>query len=66
MFRLIQERSQARHTSGERKPFPATSTFLAIAAVLIVIWLLASGLPHFLGTSGEPVSRSNIEAGASK
>ena len=71
MFPLIhQGDSHNGHRSdGERKtpkPFPATSTFFAIAAVFIMVWLLASALPHFLGTTGEPVSRSNIEAGASK
>ena len=70
MFRLIhQGDSHNGHGSEERKtpkPFPATSTFFAIAAVFIMVWLLASALPHLLGTTGEPVSRSNIEAGASK
>jgi hypothetical protein len=71
MFPLIHQGcGQNDHPpDGEPKtprPFPATSTFFAIAAVFIVVWLLASGLPHFLGPSGEPASRSNIEAGASK
>jgi hypothetical protein len=71
MFPLIQQgRGHNDHTpDGERKtprPFPATSTFFLIAAVLFVVWLLASALPQFLGPSDEPASRSNIEAGASK
>jgi hypothetical protein len=70
MFRLIQQRSRNGHApDGKRKtpkPLPATSTYFVIAAVFIVIWLLASALPQFLGPSGEPASRSNIEAGASK
>jgi hypothetical protein len=67
---IHQGRSHHDHMpDGERKtprPFPATSTFFLIASVLFVVWLLASALPQFLGPSGEPVSRSNIEAGASK
>jgi hypothetical protein len=67
---IHQGRSHHDHWSGgDRKtprPFPATSTFFLIAAVLFVVWLLASALPQFLGPSGEPASRSNIEAGTSK
>jgi hypothetical protein len=71
MFPLIHHgrRHHDHPAGGERKtprPFPATSTFFLIAAVLFVVWLLASALPQFLGPSGEPASRSNIEAGASK
>jgi hypothetical protein len=72
MFPLIHQGSSRNdHVPGGEpkktpRPFPATSTFFAIAAVLFVVWLLASGLPRILGSSGEPVSRSNIEAGASK
>lgn len=51
---------------GSRKPFPTASTLLGLAAIMIVLWLLASGLPHFFGTTDEPVSRSTFDTGASK
>ncbi|MER9655421.1 hypothetical protein NKJ26_18200 [Mesorhizobium sp. M0152] len=47
-------------------PFPGPSTFLAIAAVMIVIWLLAYGPPHFLSASDRSAPSNNTEAGASK
>jgi hypothetical protein len=47
-------------------PFPTLSTFLGIAAVMFVIWLLASGLPHLLSSSDRSATPNNIEAGASK
>ncbi|MFC3325406.1 hypothetical protein [Mesorhizobium cantuariense] len=45
-------------------PFPSVSTFLGIAAVMIVIWLLTYG--HFFSASDHPVPSNNTEAGASK
>jgi hypothetical protein len=52
-------------TSGRvGNPFPMASTLFGMAAIMIVLWLLAVGLPHFLGTADHPVSR--IDIGASK
>ncbi|RUU78137.1 hypothetical protein [Mesorhizobium sp. M7A.F.Ca.MR.362.00.0.0] len=47
-------------------PFPTLSTFLGLAAVMLVLWLLAYGPPHFLSASDHPVPSNNTEAGASK
>jgi len=51
---------------GEAKPppFPTVSTFLGIAVVMIVIWLLVYGPPF--SASNRPVPPTNTEAGASK
>jgi len=43
-------------------PFPSVSTFLGIAAVMIVIWLLAYGPPHFLSASDRSVPSTNTGA----
>ncbi|WP_292313480.1 hypothetical protein [Mesorhizobium sp.] len=43
--RKIRDRADQK---GNPPPFPTMSTFFGIAAVMIVIWLLASGLPHLL------------------
>ena len=53
-------------TEGEETPppFPSVSTFLGLAAVMIVIWLLAYGPPF--SASDRPVPSNNSEAGASK
>ena len=53
-------------SEGEAKPppFPTVSTFLGIAAVMIVIWLLVYGPPF--SASDRPVPSNNSEAGASK
>jgi hypothetical protein len=40
------------------------STFFGIAAVMIVIWLLASGLPHLRSAYDRSVN--NIDTGATK
>jgi hypothetical protein len=61
----------ARHGAEPGKeglppPFPTISTFLGIAAVMIVIWLLAYGPPHFFSASEQPVPSNNTEAGTSK
>ena len=45
-------------------PFPSVSTFLGLAAVMIVIWLLVYGPPF--SASDRPVPSNNSEAGASK
>ena len=34
---------------GNGPPFPSTSTFFGIAAAMLALWLLASGLGHFFG-----------------
>ena len=45
-------------------PFPSVSTFLGLAAVMIVIWLLVYGPPF--SAFNRPVPSNNSEAGASK
>ncbi|UVK40535.1 hypothetical protein LHFGNBLO_002007 [Mesorhizobium sp. AR10] len=47
-------------------PFPTVSTFLGIAAVMIVIWLLAYGPPHFFSASDRSAPSNNIDTGATK
>ena len=47
-------------------PFPTVSTFLGIAAVMIVIWLLAYGPPHFLSASDRSAPSNTIGTGANK
>ncbi len=47
------------------RPFPTLSTFLGMAAVLLVLWLLASALPHLFPTTEHPAP-SNIDTGANK
>ncbi|MER8748935.1 hypothetical protein NKH57_06555 [Mesorhizobium sp. M1050] len=55
------------HGKEERPPpFPTLSTFLGLAAVMLVLWLLVYGPPHFLSASDHPVPSNNTEAGASK
>lgn len=49
--------------AGKRKPFPNAATFMGIALALIVLWLLAGGLPKIMGW---PVHPANTEAGASR
>jgi hypothetical protein len=60
-------RSRAHH-EGEATPppFPTMSTFFGIAAVMFVIWLLASGLPHLLSAYDRSVPSNNIDTGATK
>jgi len=36
------------------RPFPSTSTFFGIAAAMIALWLLASGLGQLFGPAGQP------------
>jgi hypothetical protein len=45
-------------------PFPSVSTFLGIAAVMIVIWLLVYGPPF--SASDRSVPTNNIDTGANK
>ncbi|MER9136867.1 hypothetical protein NKI20_11225 [Mesorhizobium sp. M0830] len=55
------------HGKEERPPpFPTLSTFLGLAAVMLVLWLLAYGPPHFFSASDHRVPSNNTEAGASK
>ena len=55
------------HGKEERPPpFPTLSTFLGLAAVMLVLWLLAYGPPHLFSASDHPVPSNNTEAGASK
>lgn len=48
------------------RPFPTLSTFLAIAAVLFVIWLLASALPHLFPKTEHPAPSNITDTGAPK
>lgn len=48
------------------RPFPTLSTFLGIAAVLFVIWLLAVGLPHLFPKTEHPAPSNIPDAGATK
>lgn len=69
MPRFLHMPGLARRHDGDakrNKPFPATSTFLLMAAAFIVLWLLAVGLPKLSQIQSEPVSRTSIDAGASK
>lgn len=51
---------------GEPRPFPTLSTFLGMAAVLFVLWLLASGLPHLFPKTEQPAPSNITDTGASK
>jgi hypothetical protein len=62
-------RRRARPPAGNEgnakpPPFPGVSTFLGIAVVMIVIWLLVYGPPF--SASVRTVPPNNTEAGASK
>ncbi|RAZ92288.1 hypothetical protein DPM33_06475 [Mesorhizobium hawassense] len=48
------------------RPFPTLSTFLGMAAVLLVLWLLATGLPHLLPKTEHPAPSNITDTGASK
>lgn len=47
-------------------PFPTISTFLGLAAVMIVIWLLAYGPPHPFSASDRSAPSNTIDTGATK
>ncbi|MFK0688923.1 hypothetical protein ACFX5Q_12040 [Mesorhizobium sp. IMUNJ 23033] len=47
-------------------PFPTLSTFIGIAAVMIVIWLLAYGPPHLFSASDRSAPSNTIDTGATK
>ena len=67
-FNFMRRKAQPR-TDNEREapppPFPTISTFLGLAVVMIVIWLLAYGPQHLFSASDRSVP-SNIDTGASK
>ncbi|GLS35993.1 hypothetical protein GCM10010869_15820 [Mesorhizobium tianshanense] len=68
-FNIMRRKARPRaDNEGEATPppFPTISTFLGIAAVMIVIWLLASGLPHLLSASDRAAPSNNIDTGATK
>ena len=48
------------------RPFPTLSTFLGMAAVLLVLWLLATGLPHLLPKTEHPAPSNITDTGAQK
>ncbi|MDX8514296.1 hypothetical protein [Mesorhizobium captivum] len=48
------------------RPFPTLSTFLGMAAVLLVLWLLASALPHLFPKTEHPAPSNITDTGASK
>lgn len=48
------------------RPFPTLSTFLGMAAVLLVLWLLAAGLPRLLPKTEHPAPSNITDTGASK
>jgi hypothetical protein len=55
---------------GKPRPFPTLSTFLGMATVLFVLWLLATGLSHLFPTSfptsERPAPSNTIDTGATK
>ncbi|RWC47661.1 MAG: hypothetical protein EOS55_14760 [Mesorhizobium sp.] len=68
-FNTIRRKTSHRGDHGKEErppPFPTMSTFLGLAAVMLVLWLLAYGPPHFFSASDHPLSSNNTEAGASK
>lgn len=68
-FNTIHRKTSHRGDHGKEErppPFPTLSTFLGLAAVMLVLWLLAYGPPHFFSASDHPLPSNNTEAGASK
>ncbi|MGX9181486.1 hypothetical protein [Mesorhizobium sp.] len=59
-------RYRADQKGATPPPFPTMSTFFGIAAVMIVIWLLASGLPHLRSAYDRSAPFNNIDTGATK
>ncbi len=79
MSRFNHMHRNARHGAGPGKegkpppgteeaprPFPTLSTFLGIAAVMLALWLLASGLPHLLSAPDRAAPSNNTDTGATK
>jgi hypothetical protein len=65
------KRRKARPRAGKEReetppPFPTVSTFLGLAAVMIVIWLLAYGPPHLFSASDRSVPANISDTGATK
>jgi hypothetical protein len=58
-------RGASRRNEGHGPPFPTLSTFLGIAAVMLALWLLASGLPRSLPPNRAAPSIT-LEPGATK
>ncbi|MBZ9823174.1 hypothetical protein [Mesorhizobium sp. CA4] len=48
------------------RPFPTLSTFLAMAAVLFALWLLATGLPHLFAQPEHPAPSNITDTGTQK
>ncbi|ADV10955.1 hypothetical protein EN962_28455 [Mesorhizobium sp. M7A.F.Ca.CA.001.09.2.1] len=68
-FNAMRRKVAHRDDHGKEEgppPFPTLSTFLGLAAVMLVLWLLAYGPPHLFSASDHPVPSNNTEAGASK
>lgn len=68
-FNIMRRKARPRaDNEGEATPppFPTVSTFLGIAAVMIVIWLLAYGPPHLFSASDRSAPSNNIDTGATK
>ena len=63
-------RGHQRPTDPERdekpRPFPTLSTFLGMAAVLFLLWLLAVGLPHLFPPTEHPAPSNISDTGAIK
>ena len=66
----LMRRNVERRTEKEGEttppPFPTVSTFLGIAAAMIVIWLLVYGPPRLPSASDRSVPANNIDTGANK
>ncbi len=67
-FNIRRNDRHAADDGGDEKPrpFPTLSTFLGMAAILFVVWLLATGLPHLLPKSEHPAPSNITDTGASK
>ncbi|CDX16146.1 conserved hypothetical protein [Mesorhizobium plurifarium] len=76
MPRFNDIRRNDRHQAGDGapdngkdekpRPFPTLSTFLGMAAVLFVLWLLATGLPHLFPKTEHPAPSNITDTGAQK
>ncbi|PTE08254.1 hypothetical protein [Mesorhizobium helmanticense] len=66
---IMRRKARARADNGGEAtppPFPTISTFLGLAVVMIVIWLLAYGPPHLFSASDRSAPSNNIDTGATK
>lgn len=76
MLRLNDIRRNDHHQTGDGgpdngrderpRPFPTLSTFLGMAAVLFVLWLLAVGLPRLFPKTEQPAPSNITDTGAQK